>query len=85
LVITSNKVAKMKRAVDGVAGDDGMPKHYGHVVTCDGCEGNECMPLGEAKKTQYQRREIGEGDWEDCTKSQFEYCENHPLYDTRKL
>lgn len=36
-------------------------------------------------KVHYQRREIGEGDWEDCTKSQFECCENHPLYDTRKL
>jgi hypothetical protein len=31
----------------GVAGDDGVAKMYGHVVTCDGCEGGECMPLGE--------------------------------------
>ena len=34
---------------------------------------------------KYQRREIGESSWEDCTKSQFEYCDNHPLYDTRKI
>jgi hypothetical protein len=32
----------------GVAGDDGVAKMYGHVVTCDGCDGGECMPLGEA-------------------------------------
>lgn len=32
----------------GVAGDDGVAKMYGHVVTCDGCEGGECMPLGES-------------------------------------
>lgn len=31
----------------GVAGDDGVAKMYGYVVTCDGCDGGECLPLGE--------------------------------------
>ncbi len=31
----------------GVQDDDGSVKHYDHIVTCDGCDGNECMPLGE--------------------------------------
>ena len=31
----------------GVMNDDGTVEHYGYVVTCDGCEGNECTPLGD--------------------------------------
>ena len=31
----------------GVQDDDGTVHHYDHIVTCDGCDGNECMPLGE--------------------------------------
>jgi hypothetical protein len=31
----------------GVASNEGVALRYGHVVTCDGCEGDECMPLGE--------------------------------------
>ena len=30
----------------GVTDDDGKVKHYDWVTTCDGCEGNECTPLG---------------------------------------
>lgn len=33
--------------------------------------------------TQYQCREIGETDWQDCDKGWFEYCTNSPLHDTR--
>jgi len=33
---------------NGVQDDDGVVHHYDHVVTCDGCDGNECMPLGLA-------------------------------------
>ena len=33
----------------------------------------------------YQCREIGEGDWADCDKKWFDYCERSPLHDTRKL
>lgn len=32
---------------NGVMGDDGKAEHYDHVVVCDGCDGNECSPLGE--------------------------------------
>ncbi len=32
----------------GVINDDGKVEHYAHVVTCDGCDGNEVMPLGDA-------------------------------------
>ena len=31
----------------GVQDDDGIIKHYNHVVTCDGCDEDECTPLGE--------------------------------------
>ena len=31
----------------GVKEDDGTVKHYNYIVACDGCEGNECSPLGE--------------------------------------
>ena len=32
----------------GVFDDDlKNAKHYAHVVTCDGCENNECSPLGD--------------------------------------
>jgi len=34
---------------------------------------------------QYQRREIGEGGWEDCTKEQYEYAERSPQMDTRVI
>jgi len=27
--------------------DDGKVNSYRHVVTCDGCDGNECTPLGK--------------------------------------
>ena len=33
----------------------------------------------------YQCREISEGDWADCDKKWFDYCERSPLHDTRKL
>ena len=36
---------------NGVTGDDGVARKYGYVVTCDGCEGNECMPLGDEIST----------------------------------
>ncbi len=32
----------------GVQNDGGVVEHYSHIVTCDGCDGNECMPLGDA-------------------------------------
>ena len=32
----------------GVLEDDGTVNHYNYVVTCDGCDGNECSPLGDA-------------------------------------
>ena len=31
--------------------DEGIVKHYALVVTCDGCERGECMPLGKALLT----------------------------------
>jgi len=31
----------------GVRDDEGIVHHYIHVVTCDGCDGNECTPLGD--------------------------------------
>ncbi len=31
----------------------------------------------------YQRREIGEGDWQDCTKVQYEYAQERPEMDTQ--
>jgi hypothetical protein len=34
---------------------------------------------------QYQRREIGEGDFVNCTKEQFEYAEGSPTMDTRVI
>ena len=27
--------------------DDGTVKKYGVVVRCDGCEGNECVPISD--------------------------------------
>ncbi len=30
-----------------VQDDDGVIKKYPTVVRCDGCEGNECIPLSE--------------------------------------
>lgn len=33
----------------GVQDDEGVVKHYDHIVTCDGCDSGECTPLGEAK------------------------------------
>ena len=32
-----------------VKGDDGVVINYGVVVRCDGCEGNECVPISEDK------------------------------------
>jgi hypothetical protein len=34
---------------------------------------------------QYQRREIGEGDFVNCTKEQYEYAEGSPQMDTRVI
>ncbi len=34
-----------------VQDDDGVVNNYRHVVTCDGCDGNECTPLGKALDT----------------------------------
>ena len=31
----------------GVQDDGGKVSHYSYVVTCDGCDGNECNPLGD--------------------------------------
>ncbi len=32
-----------------VQDDNGSVKVYGVVVRCDGCEGNECVPISEDK------------------------------------
>lgn len=32
-----------------VQGDDGSTKVYGVVVSCDGCDVNECIPISEGK------------------------------------
>jgi len=42
-------------SVKGVTGhqvqnDDGSVEVFSHVVTCDGCDSNECTPLGEPIK-----------------------------------
>jgi hypothetical protein len=31
----------------GVRDDDGVVHQYGYVVTCDGCDAGECIPLGD--------------------------------------
>lgn len=36
---------------NGVQNDDGTVQHYNYVMTCDGCDGNECIPLGDAIET----------------------------------
>jgi hypothetical protein len=38
-----------------------------------------------AAPVQYQRREIGEGDFVNCTKEQYEYAEGSPQMDTRVI
>lgn len=35
---------------NGVMDDDGKVHLYGPVVSCDGCEGNECIPLSDPIK-----------------------------------
>jgi hypothetical protein len=35
------------------------------------------------KAPVYQRREIGEGDWGDCTKEQYDHAMRDPVMDTR--
>ena len=32
----------------GVRDDDGNVNYYNHVVTCDGCDPGECLPIGDA-------------------------------------
>lgn len=34
---------------DGVKADDGTVGHCRYVVTCDGCEPDECQPIGDVK------------------------------------
>jgi hypothetical protein len=45
---------------------------------------NKCPPTQPAP-VQYQRREIGEGDFVNCTKEQYEYAEGSPQMDTRVI
>lgn len=39
----------------------------------------------EVEVVQYQCREIGETDWEECGIEGFNYCNRSPLHDTRTL
>jgi len=46
--LMDDKFSINKCPESGVRDDeDGEPKHYNYIVACDGCEGNECSPLGE--------------------------------------
>lgn len=44
----------------------------------------DCI-IEESKKKVivYWRREIGEGDWNECTKEQYEYAKKSPLLDAK--
>ena len=35
----------------GVLNENGVPEKYAHIVTCDGCDANECVPLGDVLGT----------------------------------
>ena len=34
---------------------------------------------------KYQYKEIGKGDWTDCTKEWYDYCNQSPEHDTKIL
>jgi len=39
---------------DGVFDDSGKASFSNYVVVCDGCDNNECSPIGDQRLTKYK-------------------------------
>jgi hypothetical protein len=71
-------------------GKDATFKGLNHLAECEAhLESGETITMiyttPPAAPVQYQRREIGEGDFVNCTKEQYEYAEGSPQMDTRVI
>jgi hypothetical protein len=72
-----------------IVSDGGMDPRNAFDAPKIGCVQHDCdeckARLAQPAPVQYQRREIGEGDWMDCTKEEYKKAMALPEMDTRVI